>query len=173
MTHPNPQQPESNEAASGSSRSQRRGRTGFPWLWLGVAFLVVLILAAIVLWARQHLPAQPSVMEPTSTPTLVQPTATPRPPTPTSTPEPTVTPTPTPVEIGAGIEVEVVGTGIDGLSFRSGPGINYARLKIAHDGEIFTVLDGPEEAGDYRWWHLEDTEGITGWAVEDYLQPDE
>jgi len=79
-------------------------------------------------------------------------------------------PAPSETEIKPGVEVEVVGTGVDGLSFRSGPGTNYARLKTVYDGATFTVLEGPEESGGYRWWRLEDEEGTVGWGVENWLQ---
>lgn len=172
------QQPEPSEAGPGPSPSRhrrRQGRAGLPWLWLGIAFLVVLILAAVVYLAREGLPAQPPVVEPTATPTVVQPAPTPEraPPTPTPTSEPTATPEPTPseAEIEPGIEVKVVGAGIDGLRFRSGPGLNYATLKIVPDGETLTVLEGPEEADGYRWWRLQDETGTMGWGADNWLQP--
>jgi len=75
------------------------------------------------------------------------------------------------MEIELGIKVEVVGTGIDGLRFRSGPGLRYVTLKIIPDGEILTVLEGPEEANGYRWWRLQDKTGTIGWGVDNWLQP--
>lgn len=147
-----------------------------PWLWLAIAFLVVLILAAVVYLAREALPTQLPVVEVTATPTVAQPSSTPEqaPLTPTPTSEaPTATPEPSPskADIEPGIKVEVVGTGIDGLRIRSGPGLNYTSLKIVPDGETFTVLEGPEEADDLRWWRLKDEAGTIGWAAENYLQP--
>jgi len=174
MEQSDTQQPEPNEVIYRSPRHARRQSTGgFPWLWLGIAFLVVLILAAVVYLIRAGLPAQP-VVEPTPTPT-VQPTPTKRA-SPTPTPPakpPTATPKPSPVEaeIKPGIKVRVVGTGIDGLRFRSGPGLNYVTLKIVPDGETFTVLEGPEEADGYRWWRLQDETGAIGWGAENWLQP--
>jgi uncharacterized protein YraI len=73
-------------------------------------------------------------------------------------------------EIGVGAQVRVSGTGADGLSFRSGPGTNYARLMTVHDGEVFTVLEGPEEANGYRWWRLEDEGGTVGWGADAWLE---
>ena len=177
--HSDLQQPEPDEPAPGSftsQRSRRQSRPGLPWQWLGIAFLVVLILAA-VLYVVRGLPAAPPVVEPTATPTVTEFTPTPKRarPTPIPTAEP---PTPAPTseasasetEIRSGVEVEVSGTGVDGLSVRSGPGLNYARLKTAYDGETFTVLDGPEEANGHRWWHLEDAAGTVGWGAENWLQ---
>jgi hypothetical protein len=92
-----------------------------------------------------------------------------------STPEPlTATPelesSPVETEIKIGVEVKVKGTGVDGLSFRSGPGLNYARLKTVHDGDVFSVLEGPEEASGYRWWRLEDDGGTAGWGADAWLE---
>jgi len=179
MVHSDLPQPEPSEAApvpSSSRRARRKSRGGLPWQWLGIAFLVVLILAA-VLYVVQGLPASPRVLEATATPTVIQPTPTPsrEPPTPLPTPEPPtatpeVEPSPSETEIKIGVEVIVAGTGIDGLSFRSGPGVNYARLKTVYDGETFTVLEGPEDADGHRWWRLEGKEGTVGWGADTWLQ---
>ena len=182
MANSDPQQPEPIEAAPRPSPSRSRhvrrpGRAKLPWLWLGIAFLVVLILAAVVYLAQDGLSTQPSVLEPTATPTaVVQPTSTPKQPSPTPTPAarlPTATSesTPSEAEIKPGIKVQVVGTGVDGLSFRSGPGRKYTRLKTVPDGETFTVLEGPEEADGHRWWRLQDKTGTIGWGVDKWLQP--
>lgn len=172
------QPPEPAEATSGPSphrRARRSSRTALPWRWLGIGLLVIVILAATVYLAREAVPAQPLLLGPTATATVVEPTPTAQPP-PTSTPtsEPaTATPKPTPtrVEIGPGVEVEVVGAGVDKLSFRSGPGQDYARLRIISDGDTFVVLEGPEEADGYRWWRLKDDAGIIGWVADNWLQP--
>jgi len=77
-----------------------------------------------------------------------------------------------PAEIAIGIYVKVSGTGGTDLSFRNGPGTNYARLKIVAEGSVLQVLDGPVEADDYVWWQLQDvSDGVVGWAVADYLEP--
>ena len=86
----------------------------------------------------------------------------------TATPKPESTPAETEIKIG--VEVKVIGTGAEGLSFRSGPGVNDARLKTVYDGEVFTVLEGPEEASGYRWWRLQDEEGTAGWGVHTWLE---
>jgi uncharacterized protein YraI len=65
----------------------------------------------------------------------------------------------------------VVGAEADQLSYRSGPGLNYARLALIKDGTILKVLEGPEEADGYTWWRLQDKDGFIGWAAEDWLQP--
>jgi hypothetical protein len=104
-------------------------------------------------------------IEATPTPVMVQSTLVPPPST--STPVPAV-----PQEIAIGVHVQVSGTGGGDLSFRAGPGTNYARLKIVAEGTVLKVLDGPSEADGYVWWQLQDvSDGMVGWAVADYLEP--
>ena len=103
--------------------------------------------------------------EATPTPVRVQSTFVPPPST--STPVPAV-----PQEIAIGVYVQVSSTGGGDLSFRAGPGTNYARLKIVAEGTVLKVLDGPSEADGYVWWQLQDvSDGMVGWAVADYLEP--
>jgi len=103
--------------------------------------------------------------EATPTPVRVQGTLVPPPST--STPVLAV-----PQEIAIGVYVQVSGTEGGDLSFRAGPGTNYARLKIVAEGTVLKVLDGPSEADDYVWWQLQDvSDGVVGWAVADYLEP--
>jgi len=103
--------------------------------------------------------------EAASTPVRVQSTLVPLPST--STPFPAV-----PQEIAVGVYVQVSGTGGGDLSFRAGPGTNYARLKIVAEGTVLKVLDGPSEADGYAWWQLQDvSDGMVGWAAADYLEP--
>ncbi|MBC8249262.1 MAG: SH3 domain-containing protein, partial [Anaerolineales bacterium] len=113
-------------------------------------------------------PTQPTVeIIPTVTPAL--PTLAPFP---TATPTPKPTPTPSvPTEIGVGGYVKVVGAEAEELSYRTGPGLNFARLKLVKDGVILKVLDGPEEADGLTWWRLEDEEGDIGWAADKWLKP--
>ena len=103
--------------------------------------------------------------EATPTPVMVQSTLVPPPSI--STPVPAV-----PQEIAIGIYVQVSGTGGGDLSFRAGPGTNYARLKIVTEGTVLKVLDGPSEADGYVWWQLQGvSDEVVGWAVADYLEP--
>jgi hypothetical protein len=111
------------------------------------------------------LPGEETETEATPTPVMVQSTLVPLPST--STPVPAV-----PQEIAIGVYVQVSGTGGGDLSFRAGPGTNYARLKIIAEGAVLKVLDGPSEADGYVWWQLQDvSDGMVGWAVADYLEP--
>jgi hypothetical protein len=62
-----------------------------------------------------------------------------------------VTPTP-----GAQPRVEVISTA---LNVREGPGTNYAKIKTAVNGDVFTVT-GADDSGN--WWQV-DVDGQTGW----------
>ncbi len=107
------------------------------------------------------------VILPSSTPTS---TATPRS-TPTATPR-SPTPTPTlPTEIVVGGYVKVSGTEDLGLNLREAPGQDYKIRKIAEEGSVLEVLDGPREADGYTWWQLKDETGELGWGAADYLEP--
>jgi hypothetical protein len=116
----------------------------------------------------------------TATPTLgapgeAGPNETPIGPTAAPTGEPTVTPTaaePTAVPIEIGGQIVVIGTEGAGLAVRQGPGVDFAYLFVADDGEVFNVQDGPASADGYDWWYLVDPadEDRAGWAVSDYME---
>jgi len=154
-------------------QTQTKGRRGLP-LWPLLVILLLILAVFITLWnpfAPSPLPT-PEII-PTLTPTL--PTL---PPLPTPTPTPRPTPTPTvPTEITVGGYVKVVGAGAAQLSYRSGPGLNYARLKLVEDGTILKVLGGPEKDPEGGiWWRLEDpaeeNQNVKiGWAAEEFLKP--
>ena len=148
-------------------QTRAKGRRGLP-LWPLVVILLLILAVFITLWNPFTPPTQPTVeIIPTVTPAL--PTVAPLP---TATPTPKPTPTPSvPTEIKVGVYVKVIGAEADALSYRSGPGLNYARLTIVKDGTILEVLEGPEEADGYTWWRLEDEDGFIGWAADDWLEP--
>jgi hypothetical protein len=151
----------------GQRQTRPGGRRGLP-LWPLVVIVLLIAVVFISLWNPFTPPTQPTVeIIPTVTsalPTLA--------PFPTATATPKSTPTPSvPTEISVGGYVKVVGAEADALSYRSGPGLNYARLTIVKDGTILEVLEGPEEADGYVWWRLEDEDGFIGWAADDWLEP--
>ena len=148
-------------------QTRARGRRKLP-LWPLVVILLLIAVVFISLWNPFTPSTQPTVeITPTVTPAL--PTVAPLP-TATPTPKPTPTPSvPTKIEVGG--YVKVVGAEADALSYRSGPGLNYARLTIVKDGTTLKVLEGPDEADGYTWWRLEDEDGFIGWAAEDWLKP--
>jgi hypothetical protein len=160
----------------------------FPRVWLlsmGILSVILVVgVVALAFLALFQLPPTPTLdlspstlppstsvplpggeTEATSTPVRVQSTFVPPPSI--STPVPTV-----PQEIAIGVHVQVSDTGGGDLSFRAGPGTDYARLKIVTEGTVLKVLDGPSEADGYVWWRLQDvSDGMVGWAVADYLEP--
>ena len=95
----------------------------------------------------------------------VQPTQPPAPP-------PTTAPA-TGGRFSIGQTVVVTGTGKDKLSFRAGPGTKYKIIRLLKDGTQLTVISGPEKADGYTWWQLKTPKGYVGWAVEDYLSPEQ
>ena len=165
-------------------RRQRRRRTQLPvpWWLLAVGGLVVVLAVTLLwVWALQAMEAskEPPAIAVTPTFTPVLPTDTvPSPDTPTPAP-PTDTPVPpTPTvaaEIAVGGWVKVIGAGVEGLSFRAGPGLENVRLKVLTDGAVLKVLDGPREDQGFTWWRLEEyadgEPGVIGWAIDEYLEP--
>jgi len=148
-------------------QTRAKGRRGLP-LWPLAVILLLILTVLITLWNPFAPPTQPTMeIIPTVTPAL--PTVAPFP---TATPTPKPTPTPgVPTEIAVGGHVKVVSAEADALSYRSGPGLNYARLTLVKDGTILEVLEGPEEADGYTWWRLEDEDGFIGWAADEWLEP--
>jgi hypothetical protein len=161
-----------------------------PW-W---AFVIVILVVAAVTCGMWYLvlsnrgdavaaPAGPSptpiFLVITATPTLgapgeAGPNETPIGPTAAPTGEPTVTPTaaePTAVPIEIGGQIVVIGTEGAGLAVRQGPGVDFAYLFVADDGDVYNVQDGPASADGYDWWYIVDPadEDRAGWAVSDYM----
>ncbi len=114
-------------------------------------------------------PASQAPINSSPAPTAVIPAAQPTPePPPTQPSAPTQPPAPT-AKFTIGQTVVVTNTGTDRLSFRAGPGTNYARLALLKDGAQLTVIGGPEKAGGYTWWRLKTSKGKVGWAIENNL----
>jgi hypothetical protein len=139
--------------------------------------VVVLVLAVGALWTVYALRGQWSEPGPTPTPIIWTPTAVAMP-----TGNPTLATTPTPAEqplptvspgIAIGGTIRVIGTEGQGLSLRSGPGVDYQRMDVALDGETFLVVDGPTTAGGSVWWKIRDPDNAerTWWAVANFLEP--
>ncbi len=165
--------------------------------WWRLAIVAVLVALIIFLLARScggakskpmptMMPSPTHVLLPTFTPTpqtVLLPTTelnTGAQATPASNGETvsvTVAPAPTSVAPATGGKftinqvVIVTGTGKDKLSFRAGPGKNYARLSVIGDGTELTIIGGPEQGDGLTWWRLKTKKGLVGWAVEDYLKP--
>jgi len=75
--------------------------------------------------------------------------------------------------IGIGAYVQVGGTEGAGLRMRLEPGLSGTINFTALDAEVFLVIDGPEKADGYDWWHLEAPYDQTrnGWSAGAFLTP--
>ena len=109
-------------------------------------------------------------------------------PTATRTPDPYVTVVPTPLwvsdfqspveavnvlEIGA--RVRVINDDLNAdtitLTVRAQPTRSSASVTQAHEGDLLTIIGGPEEADSLRWWQVETDTGTQGWVVEGLTDP--
>jgi hypothetical protein len=72
--------------------------------------------------------------------------------------------------IVVGAHVRVVNTGATGLRMRAGPGLSYATMDTLEDGDILTVIGGPESGDGFTWWELQ-RNGTAGWCASDWLEP--
>ncbi len=67
--------------------------------------------------------------------------------------------------------VQITGTGGNGLRLRASPGTDADVNFVAAELEVFRVIGGPIQMGDYIWWQLiaPYDEGRQGWAASDFL----
>jgi hypothetical protein len=133
---------------------------------------LVLVGLVILFFGRAQAPQSSPIPEVTL---IAAPTLTPRAVDPTQIPTPTATSIfflPEGV-IGVGIYVQVTGTGGAGLRMRAEPGLRSAVNFSAMESEVFLVIDGPETADGYTWWHLEAPydRNRNGWSAADFLTP--
>jgi hypothetical protein len=130
------------------------------------ALLVITLL--FVGWARPGpIPDEPG----TAVVKVIQsPTETPQPVTATSSFLATLQPSD--VEIEKGSNVKIIGTGGVGLRLRYSAGLNSNVRLLGAEGEIFQVMDGPEQVDNYTWWYLENPQDRSrkGWAVANFLE---
>jgi uncharacterized protein YgiM (DUF1202 family) len=90
-------------------------------------------------------------------------------PSPTDTPLPTPTLRPPPEVITTGVHARVnISTGL-ALNVRDQPSLSGSTVitRLLAGAEV-NVVGGPEDAGDLRWWNVEDDESENGWVVEAY-----
>jgi hypothetical protein len=157
------------------NRSQANGKLINIWVIAGA--IIVALALTIGLWMllnatrgdrQMGAPATAvlnvvEVPEPTHTPLI--PTHTP------SALSSDLPPSPPPGEITIGNTVQISGTGGDGLRLRSSPGLQGDVLYLGYEGEVFQVIDGPQEIDGYVWWHLSAPydEKVNGWAVSNFI----
>ena len=55
---------------------------------------------------------------------------------------------------------------------RTGPGQGYAVARIASFGEALTITSGPSCGGNSAWWQVRFGDGLSGWMMEGYLEPE-
>jgi uncharacterized protein YgiM (DUF1202 family) len=63
-----------------------------------------------------------------------------------------------------------VATTASALNVRNGAGTNYGVAWTAPSGSAGYVRDGPVAADGYDWYKVAFNSGVTGWAIEEYLQ---
>jgi hypothetical protein len=56
------------------------------------------------------------------------------------------------------------------LRVRQLPGTDTVTVQIVPDGTKFVIVGGPEEAGGYTWWKVDDQAGTVGWAAGQFLK---
>jgi hypothetical protein len=157
----------------------RRTRTGLrellPW-WVWPLGAVLALAIVIAVWAAMFTMPLPSLPAEAVTPAFTvfpPPSQTPVPPTLTLTPFYTPTlalPTLAPGSIGIGVMVEVTE---DGVRLRDSPSLTGRILSQASAHELFTIVDGPREADEHKWWLLQGVYDTArqGWAAQDFLRP--
>lgn len=84
------------------------------------------------------------------------------------TPQATIAPAPA-SQLAEGAFARITGTGIEGIRFRFGPGLEFATIRIAEEGEDMLILEGPQAADGFEWWRLQDSFGNVGWAASQFL----
>lgn len=81
-----------------------------------------------------------------------------------------LSPTPAAVQIGSTVIVE--GVDANTLNVRSIASLTESSILFrAEEGEIFTVIEGPEQSDGFTWWQIQDPADVNriGWAVSNFL----
>lgn len=141
------------ERLSQSQATARRSR--LPWLLLAAALMLAAVAGGVVVGSgllklpglsREPLPAPTA----TGTPNVSR--------TPTAAASASATPMATPSRTalpGLALEPdEVVASTVDGLTVRTGAGTGSAKLGSLAAGQQAFVIDGPQQADGYDWYHL-------------------
>lgn len=162
-------------------QARRRRVTLPPWALLAIFIAIVILLCVgLVLIVRAIRgggddgtatpnPTFTAEVAPSATVSLLTPTSAI---TPTGTVVLTVSTPPVtaaPTEIGPGALVVVTGTGGAGLKLRALATTSADVLGVAREGTVLTVLEGPVEADDFRWWKVRAPDGTEGWGAANWL----
>jgi hypothetical protein len=94
---------------------------------------------------------------------------------PTPTPAPTVEPTATPRPVEGIQEGTVLVVVEDAVNIRTNPSTDAEIVVVVAEGTEMTVTGPSEEGGGYTWWpvSLNEDPTITGWVVNDFVEPQE
>jgi hypothetical protein len=161
-------------------QARRRRVTLPPWALLVILVAIIILLCVgLVLIVRAIRgdgdatatppPTATTQVLPTNTLPLVTSTASV---TPTDTvvlPLGTASATPEFSEIAPGALVVVQDTLGAGLNLRAEPDTTARVITNAREGTVLTVLEGPQQAGQYTWWKLRTPGGEEGWGAADWL----
>lgn len=69
-----------------------------------------------------------------------------------------------PVRLGDDVTVTIGEGGF--LKVRAQPGLNSPEQFRLNPNTQLSVVEGPVDADDFRWWKVSDGEDVTGWAAE-------
>lgn len=166
---------QTSESPTISSRQQRATRVDA----LRMLFAVSLLWLVPTLACGSFAPRPtPTPTPPPSTPIVAQApgtgndspdVATPLPQMPTDTPTPEAPPTeaPTPepgTVLAVGQPARV--TAPAGLNYREAPATNARLIGQFGTGILVTILEGPVDSDNFRWWRIDDGQGNSGWAAQ-------
>ena len=152
-----------------------------PWLLLaGAVTISILLCVGLVLGVRAlrgrpegtptaAMSAAPDLVATFTATAAVIPTAVVTP-TATAVLPITVTAAPTAfTQIAPGAQVVVEGTQGQGLNLRASASTSARLVGSAKDGDVLTVVAGPQEADGYTWWSVKTSDGKEGWAAGQFL----
>jgi hypothetical protein len=142
-----------------------------PLVLIGAFFIALLLMSATMLFVGWSRPGPVASLPGTAVMNIIAaPTETPVPATPTAYIAPTQMSTEGEITLGG--MVKVTGTGGDGLRLRYSAGLDGKVRLLGAEGEIFQIMDGPQQVDNYTWWYLENPQDRTrrGWAVADFLE---
>jgi hypothetical protein len=113
---------------------------------------------------------------PTEEPTLAPPTASLGTPVPLAEVTPSAQPSPAAAVLAPGVVARVVAGG--GLNMRDRADAKAKLIGRVLQSTLVTIVAGPTQAGDFRWWQVDNGAGQVGWvaagtAEDPWLVPDE
>lgn len=89
--------------------------------------------------------------------------------TPACQPLPTTEVAVTPGGLQVGSEAVVCDTMGQDLRLNCSPGVQQDEVGRIAEGTRVSLLEGPAGADSFRWWRVSSPEGVTGWALDNWL----